>query len=1558
MVKKFSFIYFSMLIFLLSSSCLLAENQDIPYVVLPGMPPDTVFPIRMQIFKTPDQDTYTNLKQYRVDFKIFIDESDSLYTNANCEYYLLSNLPGQTTTLESSIDTLVTLNSSHPEVTGYFILKPDPKGLGFHKPMYVLRKPVHKYAYKPGVTFYAHKWGDIFYDKVMLIDFKDPEQIYIGKSLHLPEFDRIEYLDLDTGCFEKVNPNETLIENFIRSLKRRNIPTVRSPHSRWIWSDVTKMVINSTPYYFPINGTNPNLESFNVTCFIGSNYDQQVPYSQVCAYQVYDHDVNDEDGPSPDFRFCSLGTPAKVIVDWYDDSHHYVKVIYIINNYSIYGTIQYQRPNIRTMYTQNIDSNEFVYPRGYAVLYYYSGSTISLHDISPLDGTGRYNFNDISCSEIGIAFYLSEESIWIEDYLDHTKSTGIEFFNPEINPDFWDRTDPNPVNWIPNPLNFVIYNIKAHDNGEVGVNLLYDYNSQAWSLNDADYCAGANVLEKSLKYIEEVQDITNNIFSECNLHILVNYQTQQASHVNLCNGTIQSDRITLGNIRNNTETGDFWNVSVLYHELSHCYIHWITSYHGQPGGEHDWNEFIAHDIGFNESIANYLMSKMRISCNFSDDISISDYSFENYYSLVKRQLLPNTQIVYGVDCYMNYSTGEQNPPVNNNDPTDSASNPGWTDTNDYNAFQDHGANHFIHDRTEWCREKDITTLIWDLTDSDESDDTPEITDNVCFTNEKLFNCISSVSVSGQNPIISTTINHLLQKLCINAPQPTIDNVTTLALNHNVIFSPIVPTIHNVNLNGGEEFRNINEALISEQLNDYDILEVYPGNYEDSLTINQPLTIISHTNNPDDVIISGLVTVRQSSCAEIKYITFETGGINASESSLILDGCVFQNIPGAALSFEEHLYNSSINNCIFKENQTAIGDFSGNFKREYHFNRIQNCQFFHNQLALSVTGTNVINCTIAENQTALENCGSNYTNCIIWGNDQLFSNSSSISYYNYCDVQEEVQGIGNVSINPHFTASEQNNFTLQWDNILDNPCVDTGNPDLDGDGLMWYDDVDDQDPDGTRMDMGAYPLIDGHVQGVHVMNRGQVEYISFPGLIRPELQNEENLLTHIHYVFDQYNENWFLAENPAPYLHVYSKTNDISLDITPQGDVPEHFICSQYGYKVWMSSLMEDDETLIHYKGYRPGTTNNLGMFVEGLTPYEITKELFIKNPNDAINCDTNFYSGAWQREIYLGYYLQESMDPFDALGPVLSNLVGIYAKDWSLVRVPVADGGLLHPEEPWLDFTNIWLGRVSNGQQPTINPGEMVVVEYIGNPDHTDVVFKWGGENPDQYFLDPVSRDMPRHFGYEEQPEYIPIFIQMDLDQYEDGNKPLEVAVFINNECKGAAVIKEDQVQLNAYICADSTDALASMEFQLWFPEKHKDLRVGSYLVMNENNGRYELRKATVSDCSNFLRVSLDASSPLVGPMVNSLIGNFPNPFNPDTIIKYDIAKKTDAKLEVYNTKGQLVKTLFNATREPGSYAAKWDGKNNNGRTVGTGVYFYRLSTDGKTLTKKMLLLK
>lgn len=91
-------------------------------------------------------------------------------------------------------------------------------------------------------------------------------------------------------------------------------------------------------------------------------------------------------------------------------------------------------------------------------------------------------------------------------------------------------------------------------------------------------------------------------------------------------------------------------------------------------------------------------------------------------------------------------------------------------------------------------------------------------------------------------------------------------------------------------------------------------------------------------------------------------------------------------------------------------------------------------------------------------------------------------------------------------------------------------------------------------------------------------------------------------------------------------------------------------------------------------------------------------------------------------------------------------------------------------------------------------------------------------------------------------------------------------------------------------------------------------------------------------------------------PKVTSKI--YPNPFNPETTISFNIPKPGKVNLSIYNIKGQLVKTLLDEETSAGTHILVWNGKDERGKSVASGIYFSKIKTDADIQTKKMLLMK
>jgi flagellar hook assembly protein FlgD len=98
-------------------------------------------------------------------------------------------------------------------------------------------------------------------------------------------------------------------------------------------------------------------------------------------------------------------------------------------------------------------------------------------------------------------------------------------------------------------------------------------------------------------------------------------------------------------------------------------------------------------------------------------------------------------------------------------------------------------------------------------------------------------------------------------------------------------------------------------------------------------------------------------------------------------------------------------------------------------------------------------------------------------------------------------------------------------------------------------------------------------------------------------------------------------------------------------------------------------------------------------------------------------------------------------------------------------------------------------------------------------------------------------------------------------------------------------------------------------------------------------------------------------------PKEYKLFQNYPNPFNPESWIPFQLAKASEVNIKIYNVTGQLIKTIELGSKQAGVYieksnAARWDGRNDMGKEVASGVYFYELRAEKFRAIRKMVLLK
>ncbi len=196
---------------------------------------------------------------------------------------------------------------------------------------------------------------------------------------------------------------------------------------------------------------------------------------------------------------------------------------------------------------------------------------------------------------------------------------------------------------------------------------------------------------------------------------------------------------------------------------------------------------------------------------------------------------------------------------------------------------------------------------------------------------------------------------------------------------------------------------------------------------------------------------------------------------------------------------------------------------------------------------------------------------------------------------------------------------------------------------------------------------------------------------------------------------------------------------------------------------------------------------------------------------------------------------------------------------------------------------------------------------------------------------------------YDEQDSLLAIYLY-NLCMIKTGNYPAAISWF-------ETIIDDPRSE------ADSIYAVIDIGYTYLLMES--DSRYRGYV------GRYPQYKPRsfddyLSNRETLLKDMLDQTTEAVPelPVYVVLEQNHPNPFNPETTISYSIPAEGQVSLTVYNIKGQKVITLVNEIQEKGKQSVIWKGVNSYGKSVSSGVYLYKLDACGKSITRKMLMLK
>ncbi|MCD6329166.1 MAG: T9SS type A sorting domain-containing protein [Candidatus Cloacimonetes bacterium] len=659
--------------------------------------------------------------------------------------------------------------------------------------------------------------------------------------------------------------------------------------------------------------------------------------------------------------------------------------------------------------------------------------------------------------------------------------------------------------------------------------------------------------------------------------------------------------------------------------------------------------------------------------------------------------------------------------------------------------------------------------------------------------------------------------------------------------------------------------------------------------------------------PDDytAIQQGIDAASPADTIKVKYDTYNES-LKINKDILITkygsQKPIITNPVGATITIENanavvsgfdvqtsHLYGTGI--LIFNTESSKIEDctlsklFTGICAIESSVN-IERCILFDNDIGIYFSGDGVV---------------SQVMNCTLYRNQTgIYTLSKSTRIMNTILFDNS-----NVDIvgSPDVTYSSIEDWNTGTGNIDDDPQfedAENGDFHLKWDSTHFSPCIDTGDPDmdwdddNTPPDMGAIAAV-GHKWDSWNLPKeegGEWRWMCYPVLNR--ITNTPEDADMAMYLFEDIIE--------VPYIYLDE------IQWRPVGD-PSNIQTIYYdeGTEEWQNT----DHIVTSRQGYK------FKMFNEEPVPINISG--FLESS------DTEIPLVADENENWIGYFLEENQDVNDAFEGSMDNLYFIQTQNWTYQREePI-------PGSPW----------IRPQDRRVINYGDCVVVKCFNNDE--DFVWSFEGGKP------PQEREQTDYFEYEEEADYVPIYVELDPD-----DMPTEVAVFVDDECMGAEKVTSEFVQIRSYVLDGTT---GEINIGLYYGEKNGSRKFKDYFIYEPVRMNFYKGTIKLNEIKDYYMISLRENSSTYTPSTY-LISSFPNPVTQDVNVQYIVPKDEKISLEVYNCRGQYVTTLVDGEKAKGFYSVRWDAKDKYGKNLANGVYFFRLSTSKTEVIEKMLIMK
>ena len=553
---------------------------------------------------------------------------------------------------------------------------------------------------------------------------------------------------------------------------------------------------------------------------------------------------------------------------------------------------------------------------------------------------------------------------------------------------------------------------------------------------------------------------------------------------------------------------------------------------------------------------------------------------------------------------------------------------------------------------------------------------------------------------------------------------------------------------------------------------------------------------------------------------------------------------------------------------------------------------------------------IINNTIAYNKAALggglNNQGTSpiVKNSIIWDNQaqtdpEIHRTGGSLDI-TYSNINGGWNGIGNIDADPLFADTT---FTL----MENSPCIDAGDP------------YSELDHDGTRADMGAKIFF--HLTSPYIWKTAEkIDDSTGNNNGKPDAGESVNIsITLINTSLD--------ATGVSAQLLSDDTSLQISQNTASFGDIGRNQVANNESnpFKIQVESGTTSHSTTLYFKITADGDYSNTD-----------SMKVIVGTPDFLIVDDDN-------GDKYENYYIE----------PL--NAKGIFPDYWDINANGIPEKNLLLQFKAVIWFTG-------DDRENTLTTGEQSLIsDFLDESGRLLIT----GQNIGYDLVENGTENDSTFYHNYLQSRYLAdsSHASMTLGL---GNDPITSGMFVFFQPTGGA-----GNQTSPDIIEPIEPASAILNYTPIMKcagIRYENANVGSRLVYLAF-GIEGISGPNNETAGQLMEKSLNW---LIGPISNiknkiitsmipnnyNLNQNYPNPFNAHTTIGYQIPKTEHAKLVVYNLLGQTIKILIDKNHQAGSYQLIWDGKDTEGNIVPSGVYFYKLESEGFSQAKKMLLLE